>query len=426
MLISFSVENFRSIRDLQTLSLESQESDEHLLWANTAEAGKRRLGKVAAAYGANGSGKSNLMKAIIWFRAFVLTSSKESQTGDEISVEPFLLSDFNESQPSHFEIEFFWGEFEYRYGFTATRTAIESEWLFRKQPGVKPARLFTREGAKIAPSPHFFREGKGLEGRTRDNALFLSVCGQFAGPEAEKILRWFWQFRNISGLDDRGYVPFTAERLNHDSHRSHLVEFAQQADFNIVDLGVEELSEEKIPRELPVELRKKILSRRVSGAIKTYHHKLNAAGDVVGRVEFDLAEDESQGTQKFIALSGPITHTLEQGSILVIDELEARLHPKLTQAIVDLFHSPVNKKNAQLICATHDVTLLDPGRFRRDQVWFCEKGSDGATSLASLAEFDPQKVRSTTKFSRQYMLGLFGAVPKLAHFQEAAAYAVKE
>ncbi|MCC5808485.1 MAG: ATP-binding protein [Opitutales bacterium] len=205
-----------------------------------------------------------------------------------------------------------------------------------------------------------------------------------------------------------------------------MVEFARQADFNIVNLGAEELSAEKLIRETPVELHKKILAARIFGGIKTYHHKLNAAGDVVGTVEFDLNEDESQGTQKFIALSGPVTHTLEEGSILVIDELEARLHPKLTQAIVDLFHSPVNERNAQLVCATHDVTLLDPERFRRDQVWFCEKGSDGATSLFSLAEFDPQKVRSTTKFSRQYMLGLFGAVPKLAHFQEAAAYAVKE
>jgi AAA15 family ATPase/GTPase len=426
MLISFSVENFRSIRDLQTLSLESQKSDGHLLCSNTVELPKRRLGKVAAVFGPNGSGKSNLIKAMIWFRQFVLASSKEGQAGEKIAVEPFLLSDSSEGQASHFEIEFFWKDFEYRYGFTATRDAIESEWLFRRQPGSKPARLFTREGGTVSPSAEFFKEGKGLESRTRSNALFLSVCGQFAGPEAEKILLWFRQFRNISGLDDRGYLPFTAERLCHELHRSRLLEFAQQADFNIVDLASEELSEEKLPKEIPADLRKKILSGRAFGGIKTYHHKRNASGEVIGRVEFDLNDDESEGTQKFIALSGPITHTLEEGSILVIDELEARLHPKLTQAIVDLFHSPVNEKNAQLICATHDVTLLDPERFRRDQIWFCEKGSDGSSTLFSLAEFDPQKVRPTTKFSRQYMLGLFGAIPKLAHFQEAPAHAVQD
>jgi uncharacterized protein len=159
--------------------------------------------------------------------------------------------------------------------------------------------------------------------------------------------------------------------------------------------------------------------------IKTTHQKLDAQNVSVGDVEFDLEEDESSGTQKFIALSGPIMHTLEEGSILLVDEFEARLHPRLTQAIVDLFQSPVNKKNAQLIFATHDVTLMDSERFRRDQIWFCEKDHTGASELFTLADMDSSLVRPTSKFSRQYMLGLFGAVPQLAHFQEAAAHATE-
>ena len=146
----------------------------------------------------------------------------------------------------------------------------------------------------------------------------------------------------------------------------------------------------------------------------------------MGQQDFDLKADESEGTQKFIALSGPITHTLETGSILLIDELDARLHPRLTQAIVDLFHSPVNRHNAQLICATHDVTLMEPERFRRDQIWFCDKDKNGATELFSLGSFDVNQVRPNSKFSRQYMLGLFGALPNLAHFQEAAELATHE
>lgn len=425
MLKSFSVENFRSIRDLQTLSMESQSSDDHLSWSNTMEVSKRRLGKVVAIYGPNGSGKSNLISAMIWFREFVLSSSKESQAGDDISVEPFLLSDFSEVMPSHFEIEFFWEGFEYRYGFTVTPDAIETEWLFRKQPDAKAARLFTRERNEISPSAEFFKEGKGLEGRTRNNALFLSVCSQFAVPEAEKVILWFRQFRNVSGLNDRNYLSFTAQRLGDEKYRTELVKLARQADFGIVDLGIEKVSEEDLPDEIPARFRNRIVSS-IAGRIKTFHDRRNAQGEVVGQVEFDLLNDESQGTRKFVALSGPVTRALEEGSVLVIDELEARLHPKLTQALVDLFQSPVNQKNAQLICATHDVTLLEPERFRRDQIWFCEKGDDGATRLFSLADFDPQKVRSTTRFSRQYMLGLFGAVPHLMHFQEAAADAVNE
>jgi AAA15 family ATPase/GTPase len=141
-------------------------------------------------------------------------------------------------------------------------------------------------------------------------------------------------------------------------------------------------------------------------------------------VEFDLARDESHGTQKYISMSPPIMRALEEGSILVVDEFEARLHPRLTQALLDLFHSPANPRGAQLVCATHDVSLLDSERFRRDQIWFCEKDKTGATSLYSLADFDPQKVRASTRFDRQYMLGLFGAVPKILHLQEAVADAV--
>ncbi|RYD28553.1 MAG: ATP-binding protein, partial [Verrucomicrobiaceae bacterium] len=158
--------------------------------------------------------------------------------------------------------------------------------------------------------------------------------------------------------------------------------------------------------------------------IRTTHIRHDEHGQPSGQVEFDLQE-ESDGTRKFIALSGPVSHTLQNGSILVLDELESSLHPKLTQAIVDLFHSPLNDKNAQLICATHDVTLLDPDRFRRDQIWFCEKDAQGATDLYSLADFDSNQVRPDSKFSRQYLLGLFGAVPKLAHFEEAVEHALR-
>jgi hypothetical protein len=240
---------------------------------------------------------------------------------------------------------------------------------------------------------------------------------------------WMQRFRHVSGLSEAAFFAFTAKRLENPKHQERLLEFARQADFNICGLRseFEEVTEAKLPPGMPPELKQQVLAGKfLSADIKATHSKRDADGNVVGTVEFDLAENESQGTQKFIALSGPITHTLEQGSILLVDELEARLHPRLTQAIIDLFHSPVNRKDAQIVCATHDVTLMDPERFRRDQIWFCEKDETGATELSSLAEFDKNQVRPTSKFSRQYMLGLFGAVPQLAHFQDAAADATAE
>lgn len=424
MLIAFSVQNFKSIRDLQTLSLEAR-NDDHLSWSNVIQEGKLRLVKTSAIYGPNASGKSNVIEAMVWFRTFVMESSKEGQAGDAIDINPFILSSETENVATHFEVEFRWQGYDYRYGFDLTAKAVESEWLYRKSPTAKEAKLFTREGQNIEVSAANFKEGKGLEPRTRPNALFLSVCAQFNGEEAGKVLAWMRRFRHVSGLNESGFYAFTAERLQDPKHRVQLLELAQKADFNIQSIRseVEEITEAKLPAEMPAEMKKKLLSRKILTAdIRTSHQKLNAKNEVIGDVEFDLEEDESSGTQKFIALSGPIMHTLEEGSILVVDELEARLHPRLTQAILDLFHSPVNKKNAQLICATHDVTLLDPERFRRDQIWFCEKDQAGATDLFTLADIDSDLVRPTSKFSRQYMLGLFGAVPQLAHFQEAAAH----
>lgn len=427
MLIAFSVENFRSIRDLQTLSIEESRSDEHLQWSNTFEAGQRRVLKTAAIYGPNASGKSNVLGAMKWFREFVLNSSKEGQVGDLIPVVPFRLSTETERKPSHFEVEFFWEEHEYRYGFTVTSEKVESEWLFRRQAKAKPARLFIRKGAKIECSPKYFKEGRGIESRTRPNALFLSVCAQWNVIEAANVLQWIMQFRCVSGLQDAQVFPFTAKRLTDPEHRQQLTELARQADLNIIGLRSE--SEEITEAQLPDNLRGLVPPVRpgqqlIQTKLRTTHEMRNGEGEVIGQIDFDLLTDESQGTQKFIALSGPITHTLEEGSILVVDELDARLHPCLTQAIVDLFHSPANRNNAQLIVATHDVTLLEPERFRRDQIWFCEKDEAGSTNLYSLAEFDPKDVRPDTKFSRRYMQGLFGAIPRLAHFQEAAEHAI--
>ena len=430
MLISFSVENFKSIRDLQTISMEAQ-ADDRFEHRNVFRAEKHRLLKSAAIYGPNASGKSNVIEAMIWFRQFVLSSSKDSQAEEPISINPFRLSTVTEHAPSRFDAEFLIEGIEFRYGFTVNSTQVKSEWLYRKSPGKKTVRLFSRETDSekseiFDVSPKHFKEGKGLEVRTRKNALFLSVCAQFNVAAAELILRWIIRFQYVSGLSELGFFAFTAGRLMEDGYRQRLLELAKTADLNITSLETEvkEFDPGSAPSKVPPEIWRKMFEEQFR-RIKTGHPKRDESGKIVGIVEFDLKADESQGTQKFIALSGPITHTLEEGSILVIDELEAKLHPLLTQAIVDLFHSPVNRHDAQIIFATHDITLMDPDRFRRDQIWFCEKDEAGATDLYSLADLDSNQVRPTTKFSRQYLQGLFGAVPKLAHFQEAAADATK-
>jgi AAA15 family ATPase/GTPase len=171
-----------------------------------------------------------------------------------------------------------------------------------------------------------------------------------------------------------------------------------------------------IPKGASEAFREYVL-RSTAGAftVKTFHQGFDADDKPAGLVEFDLPADESAGTQKFVALTGPFLHTLREGSVLFVDELEARLHPLLTKALVGLFNSSANRKNAQLIFATHDEGLLDPQRIRRDQVWFVEKDGMGASRLYCLDEI--KGVRKEAKFAKEYLLGQFGGVPRMGDLQ---------
>jgi predicted ATP-dependent endonuclease of OLD family len=432
MLLAFSVENFRSIKERQTLSLEAT-PDNALESSHVCEQKGARVLRSLAVYGPNASGKSSLLNAMTTLRTFVLSSAREGQAMDRIPVESFLLHELTEKEPTIVEWEFLWKDSRYRYGFSADKAKIHAEWLFRRRGKAKEARLFTREGQDINVNADPFREGtilKKLEKDlgnppVRENALALSVLAQFNGQVSKEIVEWFNQLRFTSGLTDHGHFAFTAERLKDPVSRQKLLSFAQKADFNInglssefQELAPETLSPlvlEKVKAALPPNT-KTLLTPKIN----TSHPKTGADDQPSGSVQFDMEEQESQGTQKFISISGPLHHTIEEGSILIIDEFEARLHPLLTRAIFEWFHSAANTGTAQLIVATHDVGLMDPEFLRRDQVWFCEKDQQGATSLYSLAEFDSNTVRPTTKFNRQYLLGLFGSVPKLALLKEVA------
>ncbi len=405
-------------------------SDDTLETSHVFEVGGIRVLRSAAVYGPNASGKSNLMDALAGLRLFVISSARESQLLDRIPVEPFLLHEGTEIEPTTVEWEFFCKENRYRYGFSADGAAVRAEWLFRRRGAAREARLFTREGQDIVPNVEQFREGLVLKKLEKDmgnppvrvNALALSVLAQFNAPISKEILEWFNQLRFTSGLSDRGHFFYTAERLKDGASRKKLLSFARRADFNISDLSSElgEVSPEHLVGGIPDEVKSKLGNggKILKAEIKTKHPRYGKDGEVTGSVEFDLEDQESQGTQKFIALSGPLHHTIEEGAILVVDEFEARLHPLLTRAIFEWFHSPAHRGTAQLIVATHDVGLMDPEYLRRDQVWFCDKDGQGATSVYCLAEFDSKTVRATTKYSKQYLLGLLGAVPKLTIMKE--------
>jgi len=416
MLVEFTVANFRSFQDAMTLSMVAANlvaKDKTVDTSNLIKTDSEiSLLKTAVIYGANASGKSNLLKALLFMKSFMVNSSKESQSTDKIGVEPFKLGLYGETSPSHFELVFIMDGIRYRYGFEADRNRVSAEWLFYV-PSSRETSVFSRKDNVIAVSKKF--DAEGIDKRTRNNALYLSVCAQFNVPLAEKILAWVSDKLNVlSGLHDHHYRNYTAGSCDTDANRLRISSLIKALDTGISGITVERntLGIDSLPSAMPEEL-KKLITRGSDSftqvSVKTTHKKYGNDGSFVGEEEFDMDENESDGTQKLFALAGPLLHALNEGEVLLIDELDSRLHPLVTLAIIRLFSEvESNSKNAQLIFVTHDTNLLDKSLFRRDQIWFTEKNRYGATSLYSLAEF---KIRNDASFGSDYIKGKYGAIP---------------
>lgn len=423
MLVEFSVGNYKSFKDNITFSMVAAKlaSKNKVIDESNVFPYKKdiNLVKTAALYGSNASGKSNFVKAFVFMQNFVINSSKESQATEDINVDNFKLSTTTENKPSFFEVIFVVDDIRYRYGFEIDREKVHSEWLFRAKE--RETNLFLRDLNKIDTKGPF-SEGKGLESKTRPNALFISVCAQWNGTIATEILKWFRSCGVISGLNDIGYRPYTVKRLEQSDFKEKVLAFIREFDFGISDLNVKHstITEDSLPKDMPETLQKFLMEQGGNKTtIFTTHRKYNENDEHVGDELFDLDLHESEGTQKAFSFSGPLLDVLTHGKTLIVDELDARLHPIITQAIVGMFHSSdLNPKNAQLIFATHDTNLLDNRFIRRDQVWFMEKNKFGATDLYSLVDF---RVRNDASFEKDYIAGKYGAIPFLGGIQRLGA-----
>jgi len=423
MLVEFKVNNFRSIKDTATFSMLTSSKDEE----NYFEVRNYNLLKSSIIYGANASGKSNLLKAMAFMGRLVLNRYKIMQSTDLLPHDPYRLSVETENESSTFEIVFFIDEIKYRYGFETDSEVVYSEWLYADEKG-KEAKLFFRdveESDYVNPSK--FKEGYDFFNKKEEkikiakNQLFIWKCDQSDGEISKAILGWFNQFNMIDGMEHDGYINFTMKKMEDEAFRKKIIELVKTADIGIDDI---QLEEEDMPIEaiaklpLPDDVKAKIINEKgwKSVSLNTIHQKFDKDGQIIGNVVFELNEDESKGTRKFFAMSAPILDTLKNGKILIIDELDASLHPILTQHLIKLFHNKkINKEKAQLIFATHDTNLLKPELFRRDQVWLTEKDQYGATTIYSLAQF--KNVRKQEDFERQYIQGKYGAIPYLSPFE---------
>lgn len=397
MLIEFRVKNFRSLRDEQVLSLVASK-DTSLQDTHTLRTGLKAVPSLlrsAVVYGANASGKSNLVKALQHMRGVVLESASVHQPGQPFMVQPFRLDSRSASEPTEFEVTFLLEGVRYQYGFAMTPQRIVREHLLVYK-AFKPQRWFERH-FDVSTGKDVYDFGPGLkgakhlwEGATRPNALFLSMAVQLNSEALRPVFDWF--AKGLVILDEQTPLnPQTSiQWLRQAGRRQQLCDFLTAADISIADIEV-------VTRQAPDE---------------TEEHQLRFSHVTEqGRAVFDLM-DESNGTRNLLFLAGPVLDILNQGLTLVIDELDTSLHTLLVRELVRLFHrSEVNTGGAQLIFTTHDTSLLDaPDLFRRDQVWLVEKDRDQASALVALSEFSPRKNEA---LERGYLLGRYGGVPLL-------------
>lgn len=421
MLVEFTVGNFLSFKDKKTLSFKASSISE--LPGNVVNVGKYKLLRSAVVYGANSSGKSNLINALDRMRDILLSSVKLNDN-DPLDYSPFLLSRQVENVPTFFEIEFLHKDKKYRYGFEFNYTEIVNEWLFVKHGAKSEIVQFIRtsEGIGVAD---VFEEGKGKEPSTNANRLFVSLVAQLGGEISKSIIEWFRSYNVLSGIDHKDYDGFSMRMIRDNiSGCKESLSFFKKLKLGFENVNVKE--EEFIPSKLPSDMPEKIkarLSKELLGktvvSINTIHNKYDKTGKIVDSVIFDKDSQESEGTKKIIDLSGPIFDTLISGKILIIDELDAKLHPLLTKQIITLFNDPVsNPNNAQLFFTTHDTNLLSSEIFRRDQIWFTEKDETEQTDLYSLVDFklpDGSKVRNDSNLERNYIRGRYGAIPFITY-----------
>lgn len=416
MLIRFRTENFRSIRDEQELSLVASGLSENAGALVHAERYAIDLLRAAAVYGPNASGKSSLFHSLRFMRNAVVESHRSWHPAGGVPRIPFALDRRSASEPSLFAVDVLIDEIRYEYGFTVTSSRVLEEWLYAWPRG-RRQEWFTRDASRdmeFAFSRALAGENRATSAFTRPNSLFLSTAAQNNHEMLGPIYRWFAERLWVADHDTRReFEKYTVQRCREPAFRELLSSFLRSADLGLT--GIDFTEEEASPD----------LQRFIHGATDPGAEALrtSAAGP---RVQFrhgsgDPVEDyalpydqESRGTRTLFSLLGVVSWSLETGSTLAIDELDQSLHSELARTIVSTFNQAgTNPNRAQLLFNTHDTNLLDHDLLRRDQIWFTEKGMDGATRLFPLTDFHARKQEN---LERGYLQGRYGAVPAVGAF----------
>lgn len=415
MILSFKIENFRSIKNTTTVSLITEKRlKENELINNSFFENNTEILKSLLIYGRNASGKSNILVALKALVFLVENSDSFKHDMDIPPYEPYKFDLSQKNKPVKFELDFISVEskIKFKYIVSYNKKEIEFEGLYIYPEGVK-SKLYERKYSKITYGEYYKGTKKIIEDDLLPNQLFLSKSATSKVKYLDDCYLFFTRYVYISTIHDTDYdnsiIRVFSEVLTKDDKlKNNLLELLKAADTSINDFSISEKDKEmNFPKNMPEEVKLQILDKYKYDVFTK--HILFEKGKEVGLTSLDL-EDESFGTKKLFAIGALILATLDDGGIIVIDELDKGLHPLISKMLINLFNSKTNNpNNAQLLFATHDSTLLDLEFLRRDQICFVEKEYEGNSFLYKLS--DIKGVRKDMPIDKWYLSGRFKAVP---------------
>ncbi|ERT09149.1 AAA domain protein [Lyngbya aestuarii BL J] len=398
MLIEFSVGNYLSFQDIVTLSLVTAKIPlPHKKLRNNRVKIDDQLSllKTAIIYGENGSGKTNLIKALNLMTHWVLNSVQDTAINSIFPVQPFRLNSKTINQPSLFEIVILIDKIIYRYGFEIYSEEVIAEWLYYV-PEHQEVPLLKRELNQFEFFPPFPTIPE-LTPQIKPHNLLLSFTEKFQIDIMQEIWKWF--HHNLKIIPNSFPNPINAKTIKswkNPQYQDQVIQFLKPFNLGINAIQIEPFSDPN-PNQ-PV--------------VKIIRSSDNQITPETSSQTFDLYQEESLGTQKLIQLAIILVEALNSGQVIWIDSLDLNLHPLITKTIIELFHQrETNPQNAQLIFTAYDTSLLTPKLFRRDQIWFTAKDIKdkiGKTELYALAEF---KIKNDSSYDQDYLLGKYGGIP---------------
>lgn len=411
MIVQYKFNNYTSFYEETTLSLEAG-SDRKFKNENTFKTPYGSLNKSALIFGPNGSGKSNLIKSLEYMCNCVLASF-EVQAKIISVFNNFAFNQFSKNKPKSFEVTFIIDDILYEYGFSILNDKIDKEYLYKKIK--RKTEVFVRKSPsyKDIRITSEFDNVKHLVQNTREDALFLSWANFGNNELAMKIYKWFRNIEIFDGDDTKEFLSSTVQYIeNDDKNKEKVLNFMNKADINFLDFNLE-IKEDESKKFFMESLKKSVIDKldplpsfkKIN--LKVLHKVYSEEWDEIGTLETNIGL-ESNGTKKMFEIAGPIIDAIENGKLIIIDEIDARLHPLLVNHLVKLFNC--NNTNAQLICTTHNIMLLDED-LRKDQIYFTDKDEHGVSSVNCLSDF--KGVRKDSKLVKQYLSGAFNGIPKI-------------